>query len=75
MIDVVSVQTDAPVAFDNMMVELVAKGVHIAPLASSNWAEVLLELEVRPQPNKKGRRPLSPHPCIAVNVRPYNDSH
>ena len=47
MIDATSVPTDALVAFDNMMVELVAKGVHIAPLASSIWADVLRELEVR----------------------------
>ena len=47
MIDAASVATDELVAFDNMMVELVAKGVHIAPFASSIWAEVLRELEVR----------------------------
>ena len=54
MIDATSVPTDALVAFDNMMVELVAKGVHLAPLASLIWAEVLRELEARLQPNKKG---------------------
>lgn len=47
MIDAARVQTDELVAFDNMMVDLVAKGVHITPLASSIWAHVLREIEVR----------------------------
>ena len=54
MIDMTGMPTDGLVTFDNMMVELVANGLHIAPLASSIWAEVLRELEARRQPNKKG---------------------
>lgn len=47
MIDAASLSTETLEAFDDMMVETVLKVEIFAPLASSIWAEVLRELDVR----------------------------